>query len=368
MQPCSAASGTTSPSIHDRRRSARKHPHRNHLMAKLLFLSPQDPRWRHFARANAASPVQSPDWLHALISAYGLTAQVVALAGMDDALVAGLPMIRNNLPWTRKWTSLPFTDTFEPIALNKSHRDELLAAMPEVVSAPILIRTHVPLPGWFSRQVGTVQVIDLSDGAEGVLHSADPKTRRNVKRAQRPDAGLTARPITSRSEFMGASLTLMTRSRRRLGAPTQPRRYWSHVWELHERDKALTIGVYIGNTLVANGVFIVGRKHAVYKYSASDPAAWKLRTNYLMLATALDHIAARGVLSMDFGITELRNTSLREYKARWGGEQRPARFSATDARLLPETLEPGRLLTQTIQHTPAFVGRTVGALGYRFVA
>ena len=52
-------------------------------------------------------------------------------------------------------------------------------------------------------------------------------TARSVKRAHRPEVGLTARPITSRSEFLGASLALIARSRRRLGAPTQPRRYWS---------------------------------------------------------------------------------------------------------------------------------------------
>ena len=160
----------------------------------------------------------------------------------------------------------------------------------------------------------------------------------------------------------------MAKSRRRLGAPTQPRRYWSRVWALHEREEALTIGVYLGAKLVANGVFIIGRDHAVFKYSASDSVTRDLRSNYLALATALDHIAARGVRSMDFGITDLRNRSLREFKARWGGHERPAHFSATDARLLPDTIEPGQLLTQTIRHTPVLVGRAIGSLAYPFVA
>jgi lipid II:glycine glycyltransferase (peptidoglycan interpeptide bridge formation enzyme) len=140
------------------------------------------------------------------------------------------------------------------------------------------------------------------------------------------------------------------------------------VWELHERDEALTIGVYLGDILVANAVFIIGNTHAVFKYSASDEATRDMRTNYLALATALDLIAARGVQSMDFGITDLRNTSLREYKARWGGEEQPAHFSATHIHLLPHTIEPGRLLTSTIQHTPVLVGRTVGSLAYPLVA
>jgi hypothetical protein len=336
-------------------------------LSHLTLLSPEDLGWRAFAAGHATSPTQRPSWLETITRAYGLKAQIVALTDPDGSILAALPMIRSKLPWRHRWTSLPFTDTIEPLAVDAAHRDELLVAVAEDGDLQsILVRTHAPPSGWFSRQVGTVQVVDLSNGAEGVLRGAKRKTRQNIKLAQK--AGLTARPITSRSEFLGASLTLMAQSRQRLGAPTQPRRYWSRVWQLHEREEALTIGVYLCDKLVANGVFIIGSNHAVFKYSASDSATRHLRTNYLAVATALEHIAARGVQSMDFGITDLRNTSLREYKARWGGEEQPAHFSATGAGMLPGTLEPGRLLTKTIQHTPVFVGRAIGSLAYPFVA
>jgi hypothetical protein len=71
---------------------------------------------------------------------------------------------------------------------------------------------------------------------------------------------------------------------------------------------------------------------------------------------------------MDFGITDQSNVSLRKFKARWGGEERPACFSATDARLLPHSLEPGRILTQAIQRMPVFAGRAIGSLAYPFIA
>jgi lipid II:glycine glycyltransferase (peptidoglycan interpeptide bridge formation enzyme) len=140
------------------------------------------------------------------------------------------------------------------------------------------------------------------------------------------------------------------------------------MWELHERDEALTIGVYLDRTLVANGVFLIGRSHSVYKYGATDSATRRFRASYLMFATAFDHIAARGMHSMDFGITDLCNGPLRTFKTRWGGEELPAHFSATDARVLPSTLEPGALLATTIQHTPVFVGRAIGSLAYPFAA
>jgi hypothetical protein len=313
--------------------------------------------------------MQHPNWLDALTGAYHLKARIITLTDARGEILAALPMIRSKLPLRRRWTSLPFTDMLEPVASNTAQRDELLvAAAQDTDTDAILIRTHVALPGWFSRQVGTVQVLDVSNGAEGVLRGAASGTRRQVKRAQRPEAGLSARKITSRSEFLGVNLTLTAESRRRLGAPTQPRRYWSRIWELHERDEAMTIGVYLNDGLVANGVFMLGRAHAVYKYGASTLATRHLRTNYLMFASAFDHIAARGMRSMDFGITDLQNMSLRRFKAQWGGEEQPAHFSATDPRLLPDRLEPGRLLTATIQHSPTFVGRAIGSLGYPLVA
>jgi hypothetical protein len=304
-----------------------------------------------------------------LTRAYRLEGRVIALIDSQGEMQAALPMVRSKLPWRQRWTSLPFTDTLEPVASTNAYRDELLLALAqEAATQPIIVRAHAPLRGWFSRQVGTVQVLDLSSGAAGVLRAASRGHRRSVQRAQRASSGLSVKQIASREEFLGPNLALIAQSRTRLGAPTQPRRYWAQVWELHERDEAVTFGVYLRSRLVANGIFMLGTNHAVLKYSASDPTTWDLRTNHLMFASALEELCAYGLQSLDFGITDIRNKTLRDYKSRWGGEERPAHYSATDPRLLPDTLEPGRVLSGAIQRSPVLVGRTMGALAYRFVA
>jgi GNAT acetyltransferase-like protein len=338
-------------------------------LSRTSLLSPDSDEWRAFASEHATSPLQHPAWLDTLRDAYRLPARIAALVDARGSIVAGMPMVRSRLPWRKRWTSLPFTDALEPVAVDRDSRDRLLGAVAEQAAGePVVVRTRAALPGWFARQVGTVQVIDLSDGAAGVLSGADSHHRRSVNRAHRGDTGLTARLVTSRTEFLGPGLALVARSRRRLGAPTQPRRYWSRMWDLHERGEALTIGVYVGENLAASGTFLLGNDHAVYKYGASDSATRHLRTNFLMFATAFDQLAARGVRSMDFGVTDLDNTSLRDFKARWGGEEQPAYFSATDERMLPDTLEPGPLLTKVIQRSPVFAGRAVGSVAYPFVA
>ena len=131
----------------------------------LSVLSPESTGWRAFAAEHASSPLQHPAWLDTLTSAYRLRARIVALTDAHGSILAGLPMIRGKLPWRKGWTALPFTDTFEPIAGADAHRDELLRSAAEHARAhdePILIRAHTPLPGWTSRQVGTVQMLDLA--------------------------------------------------------------------------------------------------------------------------------------------------------------------------------------------------------------
>ncbi len=337
-------------------------------MSSLAVLSPENRRWRSFVAEHATSPFQSVDWLQTLTAAYGLTAQVIALTDEEGELNAGLSLIRSALPVRKRWTCLPFSDVVGAVAANSATKEDLLCAIANSRQAePILIRAGTSVRGWTSRRVGTVRTIDVGDGASGVLRSAGSNAKRGVKRAGN-ETSLRAAVVSSRGEFLGPCYQLTVRARRRLGVPTQPRRYWSLVWDLHERGLAMTVGVYRDGTLVASGLFLLGRSHAVYKYGASEPSSWQLRPNHLMFSTAFDRLAERGARTMDFGLTDLANASLRDFKATWGGEESAACFSATDPRLLPKSTEPGPLLTAAIRHTPALTGRAIGTLAYRYMA
>ena len=162
-----------------------------------------------------------------------------------------------------------------------------------------------------------MQTVDITDGSEGVLRDAGSNAKRGVKRS-RKEMSLRAAAVDSRQDFLGPVLQLTARSRRRIGVPTQPRRYWSRIWNLHEQGLAMTIGVYCDDALVASGVFLLGRSHAIYKYGASEPSAWQLRPNHLMFSTAFDRLAERGARTMDFGLTDLANDSLREVQGFMG--------------------------------------------------
>lgn len=338
-------------------------------MSELQILEPGDPRWRSHALEHAESPLQHPAWLDTLIGAYRLRARVAALTAADGTVVASLPLIASKLPWRRRWTALPFTDVLAPVAADGEQRRRLLEALAERPGLkPALVRTHVEASGWASRRVGTLHTLDISQGLDEVLRAANRQTRQNLRVAQRPEHGLAVRALDSRSEFMGAHLALVARSRSRVGVPTQPRVYWSRLWEMHERGDAITLVVDVQGRIAASGLFLLGAGQAVYKYSHADLATRNLRTNYLLLAAAIERFAELGLRSLDFGITDVRNESLCRFKRQWGSEERPAYFSATDAGLLPRTIEPGRLLSKAIQRSPSALGRTIGSLAYGLVA
>ena len=334
------------------------------------MLEAADPGWCAFAEEHALSPTQRPGWLSVLTGAYGLRARIAALVVDDGGILAGLPMVAAKLPWRDRWSALPYTDLLDVVALGEEHRHALLLALAESArDETILMHADAAsVPGWFSRQLATMQVLEVSGGATEVLSGVSSSTKRHVARARRASAGLEASLVEDRSEFMGATVRLMAETRRRLGAPTQPLRYWGRIWELHARGEAVTIGVRLEGRLLACAVFLLGRRHAVYKYGASDLATRHLRTNYLVFAAAFDELAGRGIRTLDFGLSDLENEGLRSFKARWGGEERIVRFSATDPAALPRSLEPGRLVTGTIQRAPLMLGRMIGAVGYPLLA
>ena len=94
--------------------------------------------------------------------------------------------------------------------------------------------------------------------------------------------------------------------RRRLGMPTQPRSYWSNLWDLHERDQALTVAAHLAGRPVASVIFVLGNGHSVLKHSANDAAYRQLCPSHLVVATALELLAEHGIKSMDFGTSSLQ--------------------------------------------------------------
>jgi hypothetical protein len=162
---------------------------------------------------------------------------------------------------------------------------------------------------------------------------------------------------------------LHLRTRRRLGVPVQPRRFFRVLWRRAlEPGHGQLLLASAGGRPVAGAVFLHGAETTVYKYGASDERAWALRPNNLLFWEAIRGAAETPYRLMDFGRSEFPDTGLRSFKTGLGAIERPLVYSAPhghDASLGPRG---GRFLTAVIRRSPPTVCRAIGEGLYRYAA
>lgn len=116
-------------------------------------------------------------------------------------------------------------------------------------------------------------------------------------------------------------LYLMTR--RRLGLPPQPFRFIRGLWtEFAPRGQTeVRLAAHEGTT-VAGLLLLKFRNRVSAEYMVSDERFRTLSPNHLLFWDAIQTACDDGYRIFDFGRTDETNTSLMEFKGRWGTEVR----------------------------------------------
>lgn len=336
----------------------------------MLELELDDPRWGEFVAGRAeATPFHHPAWARLLADCYGYRAFALAVPGADGELVAGLPLLDVRGPLgRRRWVSLPFTDECAPLGAN----GELAAALEEARRAAGVARLEVRagLEGAEAATVGYEHVLELQPDAEAVFRGFKRKqVQQPIEKAER-EGHVAVRRAESREDLTEVFYGLHLRTRRRLGTPVQPRRYFEYVWDaLIAPGQGFVLVAEAEGTPIASAVFLAWNRGIVYKYSASRQDALRLRPNNMLLWNAIRWGCEHGYRSLDFGRTDLDNEGLRAFKRGWGGDERPLVYSALGG-LAPE---PGagraqQALGAVIRRSPPWFCRGVGELLYKYAA
>jgi lipid II:glycine glycyltransferase (peptidoglycan interpeptide bridge formation enzyme) len=169
-------------------------------------------------------------------------------------------------------------------------------------------------------------------------------------------------------EHIGLFYQLHLQTRRRLGTPVQPLRFFRLLWErLITQGMGFVLLAYQQEQLLAGAVFLHWNKTLTYKYSASDPRFLPLRPNNLLLWHAIQWGCEYGYDVFDWGKTDMDNQGLRDFKNGWGSQEQILHYSVLADRPPVAKLSGGtnqRLLAGVIQHSPAWVCRLIGELLY----
>jgi CelD/BcsL family acetyltransferase involved in cellulose biosynthesis len=344
-------------------------------MSRVQRLDPCSAReWLAFIQDHPDAKIfHSPAWLSLLRDVYGF--DVFALCVVENSrIVCGMPFmdVRSSLTGHR-WVSLPFTDYCSPlVALGCDEQfSSLVKYLRECAgnTVPrIEIRWHIPEVSPVPRSTSFVRhYIPLSADADSVYDKFRPRVRRSIKMGRQE--GITVRQCSTAKEFL-EFYKLLVLTRARLGAPTQPRRFFESVWTyLLEQGHGFALLAYLDARPIAGAVYLTHGTSVADKYAASDPKFSRLHANHLIVWEALRRSCAAGFSLLDFGRTDCDNQGLRLFKNGWGAQEEILTYTHLPPASTPKSSHKShRLVEAVIRRSPSFVSRIIGEMLYRHFA
>lgn len=336
-----------------------------------------DPAWLDLiGRSEDTEVFHDPRWLDLLRAQYGYEV-LACCVGNGGGLEAGIPFARVESRLTgRRLVSLPFSDVCPPV-IAADARPDALHALGEALAGQrqrsgLELTVHGPLPdapgGHVQRRFFRHLLPLARDPSEVERRYSKSQVKRGIKRARREN--LQSERRTDR-DALDAFYALHMRTRRRLGVPTQPKRFIRRFEPLFAAGLGFVQLVLDHGRPVAAAVFLTHCGTVTYKYGASDASALGKRPNNLLFSEAIRGACEGGFHTLDFGRTDIDNEGLRSFKRSWGAREVELSYTYFADRPPTPGSESGlrdRVVSATIRRSPATVSRLVGEAFYRHYA
>jgi CelD/BcsL family acetyltransferase involved in cellulose biosynthesis len=235
------------------------------------------------------------------------------------------------------------------------------------------LRASLDTPGIRAETVGYHHVLRLDRDCDRVFATfGKSRVQQPIRQAERFAASgqLAIRRAASESDLTKVFYNLHLATRRRLGVPVQPRRFFRLLWErMIEPGRGCGLLAYADGRPVGGAIFLSHGRTMVHKFGASERDAQRLRPNHLLLWSAIREACESGFDVFDFGRTDLEGDGLREFKLGWGTNEEPLVYSHLGA--LAARHGSGRsaaALGTAIRHSPPTLCRAIGELFYKRAA
>ena len=341
-----------------------------------IIASPHDPRWAAVEALPTASLYHSAAWARVLADSYSFASRsYLALDG--DRVVGGCPAfeVRGVLRGVR-CVSVPFSDCGGPIGDTGARRALLETIVADVGRrgwSAVEIRTQLDADGGgpFTEEVhNDLYAVPLARSLCDIVRGFSDSVHWGRKRALRE--GLTVERAHGRAALR-EFYWLHQLTRRKLGVPVQPWRFFEAIWrEFLTRDAGFVVTVRHARRPVASALFLQHGPRLYYKFSASDPRALAAQPNSLLLWEAITWAKEAGLAEVDLGKTVRENAGLARFKRSWGAIATPLAYSYLPrvVGIAAESEESGRLqaLRAIWRRLPLPVARAVSGLLYKSLA
>jgi CelD/BcsL family acetyltransferase involved in cellulose biosynthesis len=342
------------------------------LSSRVLALD--DDRWLRFVQSTEGALLSHhPSWASMLAECYGYGTFVLALTDDAGNIVGGLPFADVKVPLLgRKWVSLPFTDYVQPLMASSDLRPLLIAELDSLRRAERVDRVEIRAGVEGAPHVieqGFRHVLPLDADLDSIFRSFHrSQVQRGIRKAERE--GTVVRPGRHIEDLTQVYYSLHAQTRRRLGMPVQPRRFFKLLWQrIIDPGLGRLLLAEVGRRAIAGVVVLTWGKTAIYKYSASAPDVSPYRPTHLILWHAIREACEAGYAEFDFGRTDFESAGLRSFKLGWGSREEILAYSVV-AHDPPTRVRvgPSPLMRIAIRRSPVAVARAIGQLLYKYAS
>ena len=332
-----------------------------------------DVSWMEFVQSHPEATVfHHPLWSIVISQNYGYRPFIAVMKSPNGQILAGLPMMEIDSWLTgKRWVALPFTDHCCPLLQNEDDLElftrELIRKCNELNAPRIEIRHDLPLlTNLAGNSAYYIHYLRLDKKPEELFKLFRQNNIRCIKKA------LKLGIVVSQSwelESMKTFYKLHLMTRKKLGVPTQPRKYFLQLWErIIKRQMGFIMLAYYESKAIAGVIFLHYNKKLIYKYGATDPDYLNLCGNHALFWEVIQWGCRNGFHLIDWGRTDKNQEGLRHFKLGWGTEEKELSYSYIGS--VREDYSSGwkqKIIDTTIRKSPVWVGRVMGELLYKHV-
>lgn len=307
-------------------------------------------------------------WLEVLSRAFGVRPSL-AIIGDSSSTLAACLLARGCNPLRRGLISMPFSDFCPPLAVDDLARDALMAGLAGMAGQSRLeMRGFAGFYPWHVLYHFQRWTLDLSRPFQAIERAADREVRRHMRRARTSGVSIDcSRSVDAIETFF----RLQLESRRRLGVPSQPLKFFRLVHEVFAKLDSIEVwfALHQGKRIAAVVVLRDGDVlHA--KWSARSAGSPDGASHLIFMSIAEQH--ALRARALDFGRTDSRNHGLTRFKRELGATASdlpysyfPQMPSVTSAENLTGVWQTA---SRVWRNLPLPVARVLNNVTYRYLA
>ena len=335
-----------------------------------------DPRWQQLILSQPSSVFHSPKWMQVLSETYGWEMSAYLIVDPNGTPIAGIPFCRLNDMLGKRIVTLPFSDFCDPL-VNDSSLWMLLSNKLMEEGDPVTLRclhndlplsdTHLTL-----HKRARWHGLDLHPSCEEQFKRLSNSCRWRIRRAQRE--GLTIHRAEHEEEVQDFFVLHRGIRKHKYRLLAQPYYFFTSIWQhfLASGQGTLFFVRYQGK-VIGSVVFLEWKDTLYYKFSATAPTYLALGVSELLIWEGIQYGKARGLTTLDFGLSDWDQDGLVNFKRKFATEEKTISFLRYTPEGTPTAQEQEirsllPRLTDLLTHeeVPDQISDQAGSLLYRF--